>query len=194
MFRSRRQDRAGHRRLAGHRRGVARRLAAQGARVVRRGAHAREARGARGRDRRARAGARSPLALDLAAAGDVRRAHRDACPRSSRRSTSWSTTPASPPTTCSLRMCLEEWERVLRTNLTGAFALTKEVVRGMMRARWGRIITVSSVVGLMGNAGQANYAAAKAGLIGFSQVAGARAGQPQHHGQRGGARASSRPR
>jgi 3-oxoacyl-[acyl-carrier protein] reductase len=68
-----------------------------------------------------------------------------------------------------LRMSLDDWERVLRTNLTGAFALTQALIRGMVRRRWGRVISISSVVGLMGNAGQTNYAASKAGIIGFSK-------------------------
>jgi 3-oxoacyl-[acyl-carrier protein] reductase len=68
-----------------------------------------------------------------------------------------------------LRMSLDQWRRVLDTNLTGAFALTKAAVKGMMRRRWGRVISISSVVGLMGNPGQCNYAAAKAGLVGFSK-------------------------
>ncbi len=67
------------------------------------------------------------------------------------------------------RMSLEQWQEVLATNLTGAYAVTRELVRGMMRKRWGRIIFVSSVVGLMGNTGQANYAASKAGLVGFAK-------------------------
>jgi 3-oxoacyl-[acyl-carrier protein] reductase len=68
-----------------------------------------------------------------------------------------------------LRMSREAWDRVLATNLTGAFLLTQAVVKGMVKKRYGRIVNISSVVGIMGNPGQANYAASKAGLIGLTK-------------------------
>jgi len=68
-----------------------------------------------------------------------------------------------------LRMKPEDWERVIATNLTGVFRLSKACVRRMMKERRGRIINLTSVVGLTGNPGQANYAAAKAGLLGFTK-------------------------
>ena len=68
-----------------------------------------------------------------------------------------------------MRMKDEEWQSVIDVNLTATFKLCKGVLRGMMKARWGRIINISSVVGATGNPGQANYAASKAGMIGMSK-------------------------
>ncbi len=68
-----------------------------------------------------------------------------------------------------MRMKAEDWEQVLSTNLSGVYRVCKACLRGMMKAKYGRIINISSVIAVMGNAGQANYAAAKAGIIGFSK-------------------------
>jgi 3-oxoacyl-[acyl-carrier protein] reductase len=68
-----------------------------------------------------------------------------------------------------LRLKDEDWDAVLATNLRGAFASVRAAARGMMKRRWGRIINISSIVGLIGNKGQSNYAASKAGLIGFTK-------------------------
>ena len=70
----------------------------------------------------------------------------------------------------SLRMKDEEWDKVLQVNLTGTFRLTRAAMRGMMRRRFGRVISITSVVGVAGNAGQTNYAASKAGMIGFTKA------------------------
>jgi 3-oxoacyl-[acyl-carrier protein] reductase len=69
-----------------------------------------------------------------------------------------------------MRMKDEEWDQVIAVNLTAAFRLSRAVLRGMMKKRWGRIISITSVVGVTGNPGQGNYAAAKAGLIGMTKA------------------------
>ncbi|WP_067566519.1 3-oxoacyl-ACP reductase FabG [Candidatus Doolittlea endobia] len=68
-----------------------------------------------------------------------------------------------------MRMKEDEWQSILDTNLTSVFRMSKAIMRGMMKKHYGRIITIGSIVGSMGNAGQTNYAAAKAGLVGFSK-------------------------
>ena len=69
-----------------------------------------------------------------------------------------------------MRMKDEDWDAVLEVNLTATMMLSRAVLRGMMKARWGRIISISSIVGATGNPGQANYAASKAGMVGFSKA------------------------
>jgi len=69
-----------------------------------------------------------------------------------------------------MRMSDEEWDQVIAVNLTATMRLCRGVIRGMMKARWGRIVNISSIVGATGNPGQANYAAAKAGMVGMSKA------------------------
>lgn len=146
---------------------IARRLAGQGARVVlaarsvdKLEALAAEIGGA--------GGDAVPLGLDLSRPGEVGKAL-DALPEEAAEIDIVINNAGVTADNLLARMDLEQWERVLTTNLTGAFAVTRHLVRGMIKRRWGRIISISSVVGLMGNAGQASYAASKAGLIGFSK-------------------------
>jgi 3-oxoacyl-[acyl-carrier protein] reductase len=146
---------------------IARRLAQQGARVVL-AARSEEKLRALAEEIAAAGGAALPFALDVAdSAGAAERIK--ALPEEWAAVDVLVNNAGITADNLLARMSLEDWERVLRTNLTGAYVLSRELLRGMMRRRWGRIISVSSVVGLMGNAGQANYAASKAGLIGFSK-------------------------
>ncbi len=69
-----------------------------------------------------------------------------------------------------IRMKYEDWDEIIRVNLTGTFLITQLVVKGMLKKKWGRVINLSSVVAFIGNVGQANYSAAKAGLVGFTKT------------------------
>ena len=92
-----------------------------------------------------------------------------------------------------LRLSDDDWDAVLDANLKGAFVTTRAVIKGMMKRRSGRIINITSVVGLTGNKGQANYAASKAGLIGLTKSVAKEYASRGHPGQLRRARASSRP-
>ncbi len=83
-----------------------------------------------------------------------------------------------------IRMSDDEWQSVININLSGAFYCTRAAAKRMMKARYGRIINIASVIGLMGNAGQANYAASKAGIIGLTKANGQRTRRAQYHRQR----------
>ncbi|MPY69987.1 MAG: 3-oxoacyl-[acyl-carrier-protein] reductase [Alphaproteobacteria bacterium] len=78
--------------------------------------------------------------------------------------------------TLAMRMKNEDWDEVIAVNMTAAFRLTRAALRGMMRARWGRIVSITSVVGSTGNPGQANYAASKAGIAGMTKALAAEVG------------------
>jgi 3-oxoacyl-[acyl-carrier protein] reductase len=84
-----------------------------------------------------------------------------------------------------MRMKDEAWDEIITTNLTSIFRMSKAVIRGMMKAKGGRIINIGSVVGATGNAGQANYAAAKAGMVGFSKSLSERSGFTQYYREYG---------
>jgi 3-oxoacyl-[acyl-carrier protein] reductase len=90
--------------------------------------------------------------------------------------------------TLMMRMSDEQWSQVLDVNLTAAMRLMRASLRGMMKARWGRIINISSIVGATGNPGQANYVAAKAGLVGLSKALAQEVASRGHNGELRGAR------
>jgi 3-oxoacyl-[acyl-carrier protein] reductase len=146
---------------------IARQLARQGAQVVAaaRGEHAR----AVADDISASGGRAEAVALDVTDAGAAERVVTDTMDRHGRVDILVSNAGIARDQLM-LRMKREDWDAVLATNLTAAFALAQAALRPMIRQRAGRIICIGSVVGQSGNAGQANYAASKAGLIGFAKA------------------------
>ena len=148
-------------------RAIALRLAASGAAVA---ACAREDHAAGAAAEIAAAGGRAEaLSADVADAGSVQAAVRAALDRFGKIDILVNNAGIARDQLL-MRMKPEEWDAVIATNLTAAYSCTQAVLRPMLRQRWGRVINVGSVVGQSGNPGQANYAASKAGLIGFSKA------------------------
>jgi 3-oxoacyl-[acyl-carrier protein] reductase len=148
-------------------RAIAQRLAAQGAVVVAaaRGAHAQAVAG----EIVASGGHAEPMTLDVTERGEPERFVAEALARHGRIDILVNNAGITRDQLL-LRMKRDDWDAVLATNLTAAFALTQAALKPMIRQRAGRIICISSVVGQSGNPGQANYAASKAGLIGFAKA------------------------
>ncbi len=146
---------------------IAKRLAAEGASVVA-AARSMEALERVVAEITAAGGKASPLSLDLADGGAIAAAVKNALDSHGEIHVLVNNAGVTEDSLV-LRMGREAWDKVLATNLTGVFLLTQAVIKGMVRKRYGRIVNVTSVVGLMGNAGQANYAASKAGLIGLTK-------------------------
>jgi 3-oxoacyl-[acyl-carrier protein] reductase len=149
-------------------RGIARMLAARGAHVVAtaRGENAR----AVAEEIRAAGGSAEAVALEMTEAGAAERLVADVVGRHGRIDILVNNAGVTRDQLL-LRMKREDWDAVIDTNLTGTFALTQAVLKPMIRQKAGRIVCISSVVGQSGNAGQANYAASKAGIIGFAKAA-----------------------
>jgi NAD(P)-dependent dehydrogenase (short-subunit alcohol dehydrogenase family) len=164
--RSHGKDRARHRRIGRHR------CRHRDGRCTARGRHGRAV-GDAGRAARALAGNSATGSMSCPATCPTPRRWtrcRSRRPRRWARSTSSSTTPGITRDNLFMRMSEEEWDDVIEVNLTATMRLCKGVVRGMMKARWGRIVNISSVVGATGNPGQANYAASKGGMVGMSKA------------------------
>lgn len=147
---------------------VTKRLAREGAKVVLTGRDA-AALEAAAQEVRAAGGEAHPVAADAARAGEAERVV-EATLGTYGRADILVNNAGVTRDGLLLRMSDEDWDTVLETNLKGAFRMIRAIARPMVKQRWGRIVNVSSVIGLIGNAGQANYAASKAGLLGLTKA------------------------